>query len=184
MQFLFASATEAAQEAAEGASPGLFEALGINVQMLIQQSIAFLILVFILAKFVYPHLLKAIDNRREAIEEGLKEAQESQKALEEAEARVSDMLKDARKEADEVIKRSQKEAATLVADAETKAKQRAERLVADARTQLEADVNAARQALKAETIKLVAGATEKIIGEKLDTSKDAALIARSLEGQK
>ena len=42
--------------------------------------IAFLILVAILAKFVYPALIKAIDNRRDQIEAGMKEAKEAGEA--------------------------------------------------------------------------------------------------------
>ena len=54
----------------EGASnPGLFQALGLNAQLFIEQGVAFAILVFILGKFVYPALMKAIDDRRTAIRE-------------------------------------------------------------------------------------------------------------------
>lgn len=179
IEFLTQFAAEAGHDAEKSA--GLFEALGINWTLLVQQSLAFLVLVFILGKFVYPHLIKAIDSRKDAIEAGLKEAQEAQERLAEAEARVADMIKTARKEADQVVKRSQQEATALIAEAEAKAKQRADRLVADARTQLDADVQAARRALKAETVQLVAIATEKIIGEKLDATKDSVLIEKALK---
>jgi F-type H+-transporting ATPase subunit b len=71
----------------------------------------------------------------------------------------------------------------MVSDAEDKAKQRAEQIVADARTQLDADVRKAREALKAETVSLVAAATERIIGEKLDGQKDTGLITSVLKGK-
>ena len=170
--------------AASESSPGLFEALGLDVKLLVEQSIAFLILVAILAKFVYPALMKAIDSRRDQIEAGLKEAKESQEALEKAEAAAAELLVTARKEADDIIKRSHQESTTMVADAEEKAKKRAEQIVADARTQLQTDVNKARQALKAETIKLVAIATEKVVGEKVDGTKDASLIKNALSQEK
>jgi F-type H+-transporting ATPase subunit b len=68
----------------------------------------------------------------------------------------------------------------MVGDAEDKAKQRAEQIVADARTQLDTEVRKAREALKAETVQLIAAATEKVIGEKLDVKKDAGLIKNAL----
>jgi F-type H+-transporting ATPase subunit b len=161
-------------------SPGLLQALGIDGKLLIEQAIAFLILVFILGKFVYPALVKAIDARRDQIEAGMKEAKEAQEALEKAEVKVSDLLVEARREADEIIARSHQEATAMVADAEEKAKNRAEQIVADARTQLDAEVRKAREALKSETIKLVALATEHVINEKLDEKKDANLIKGAL----
>ncbi len=161
-------------------SPGLLQALGIDGKLLVEQAIAFLILVFILGKFVYPALVKAIDARRDQIEAGMQEAKEAAEALEKAEAKVADMLADARKEADEIIARSHQEATAMVADAEEKAKNRSEQIVADARTQLDADVRKAREALKSETIKLVALATEHVVNEKLDEKKDANLIKGAL----
>jgi F-type H+-transporting ATPase subunit b len=166
------------------ASPGLFQALGLNLQLFVEQGVAFLILVFILGKFVYPALVKAIDDRRAAIEAGLEEAKESGEALEKAEAKVAEMLEAARKDADEILARTQQESASLVAEAESKAQARAEQIVADARQQLNIDVTKAREALKKDTIELVALATERVIGEKLDERKDAELVKKALAEEK
>jgi len=166
---------------AEASNPGLLQALGIDGKLLLEQAIAFLILVAILAKFVYPALIKAIDNRRDQIEAGMKEAKEAGEALERAEAKVADLLAEARTEADGIIARSQKEAAAQVAEAEEKAKSRAEQIVQEARAQLDTDVAKARQALKKDTIELVAQATEKIVKEKIDPKKDANLITEALQ---
>jgi len=165
-------------------NPGLLQALGIDGKLLVEQAIAFLILVAILGKFVYPALVKAIDARREQIEAGMKEAKQAEEALVQAEAKVAELIADARKEADEVIARSQQEATAMVADAEEKAKARSEQIVADARTQLEVDIRKAREALKTDTIELVALATERIVGEKLDAKKDANLIKEALSQEK
>ncbi len=177
-------ASAAAETVSEEHSSGILQALGIDWKLLIEQGIAFLILVAVLGKFVYPILMKSIDDRREAIEAGLKEAKESQEALAKAEAKVSDLLAEARKEADGIVQRSHQEAATMVAEAEEKAKARANQIVEDARAQLATDVAKAREALKTETVKLVATATERIIGDKLDAGKDATLIENALKAQK
>jgi F-type H+-transporting ATPase subunit b len=99
-------------------SAGLLGALGIDVKLLITQAIAFLVLVAILGKFVFPFLVKSIDERREAIEKGLKEAKQAQEASEKAEAKIQQLLADARTEADEIIARSHSEAIAQVAEAE------------------------------------------------------------------
>jgi len=176
MQIVFATA-----EASDG---NLLTSLGLNPKLFIVQALAFAVLLFILSKFAYPPLIKSIDDRRAKIEAGLKEAQESHKALEEAEANANNLLSEARKEADEIVARSQQEANAVVAEAETKAKQRAERLVADAKNQIEAETGRARAALKKETMQLVAMATEKVIDEKLDANKDAKLVEAALSQER
>lgn len=166
---------------ASASNPGLFQALGIQWQLLVEQGVAFAILVFVLKKFVYPVLVKSIEDRRSAIEAGLQEAKDSQEALAKAEAKVAEMLEQARKEADDILARTHQESASMVADAESKAKTRAEQIVADAHQQLSLDVAKAREALKQDTVELVALATERIIGEKLDRAKDATLVKKALE---
>lgn len=165
-------------------NPNLFQALGLNVQLLVEQGAAFLVLVFILGKFVYPALVKAIDDRRASIEAGLEEAKESQEALVKAEAKVAELLEAARKDADDMLARTQQESASLLADAESKARARAEQIVADAHQQLNVDIAKAREVLKKDTIELVALATERIIGEKLDERKDADLVKKALATEK
>src|SRR2546423_164467 len=102
--------------------PGLFQALGLDAKLLVEQGVAFLILVFILGKFVYPALIKAIDDRRAMIEAGLQEAKESQEVLERAEAKVAEMLEEARKDADDILARTHQEAVGMISEAEGKAK--------------------------------------------------------------
>ncbi len=172
MQILFAN-----EAVANG---NILTSLGLDPKLFISQVLAFAILLGIMAKFVYPVLIKSIDDRRQKIEAGLKEAQESHKVLEEAEGKIEELLADARKEADEIVARSHAESVTMVAEAETKAKERAERIVSDARAQLEADVSKARAVLKKDTMKLVSLATENIINEKLDDTKDANLVASAI----
>lgn len=161
-------------------NPNLFQALGIDGKLLIEQAVAFLILVGILGKFVYPALTKSIDDRRKAIEAGQENAKKAQELLEETETKVGKMLKEARSDADDLLKRAQAEAAGIVGDAEDKAKVRAEQIVKDAHKQLDADVAKARQVLKRDTVQLVAQATEQIIHEKVDSRKDTELIDRAL----
>lgn len=170
--------------AAAASHQGLLQALGIDWKLLVEQAIAFLVLVWVLGKFVYPTLIKSIDNRRSVIESSLEEAKKVQEDSAQAEDRIEKLLAEARGEAEEIVKRSHQEATSIVADAEAKAKTRAESFLKDAHAQLEADVSKAREVLKRDTISLVATATEKILHEKIDPKKDEALIRRVLEKER
>lgn len=178
MRFIINIATAAVEHEEKS---GLLTALGIDWKLLLVQAASFLLLVWLLGKFVYPHIIKAIEDRRKAIEEGLSHAKKADEELKKAEAKVAELLEKARSEADEIIAHGQKEAAAMVAVAEENADRRAERIVADAQAQIQSDVQKAREALRRETISLVAEATEAVIGEKIDSKKDAGLIERALK---
>lgn len=170
--------------ATETSSSGdIFTSLGINGQMLIFQAVAFLILVFILSKWVFPVLMKAVDDRQEAIEAGAKAAEKAEKKAAEAEEQVQKLLKQARAEAKDIVTTAKDEANAMVANGEEKAKSRAEKIVRDAHEQLEKDVIAARKALHNDTIELVALATEKVVGKTVSEGVDKNIIADAVKEQ-
>jgi F-type H+-transporting ATPase subunit b len=170
--------------ATESASNGnVLQTLGIDVKLLVFQAVGFIILVWLMSKYVFPALIKAIDERQKTIETGLKEAAEAHKALEAAEYKADDVLIEARQQAEELLRRSHEEAADLLLGGESKAKERADQIVAGARTTLAIDVRKAREALKKDMVTLVAAATERVVGEKVDADKDSELIAKAIASE-
>lgn len=176
--------TFAAAEAHDAASGGLIEALGINWQLLIVQIVAFLLLVALLRKFVYPWLVKSIDERQKSIEETQKAQAEARDAAHKNKLEVEALLERARAEAAEIVQDAKQEGSDIVAKAETKARDTAERIASEASAALARDVEAAKQQLRAEAADLVAAATEKVIGSVHTSKPDAALIEQALEGSR
>lgn len=156
------------------------DTLGIDPKQLVFHIIAFGILVFVLAKWVFPVLIKAVDDRQAKIESGLKAAKQATDDLEKAEAKITKLLAEARKESADIVATAHKEATSMVEEAEAKARKKADHIVAEAKTQLDGEVLKARIALQQETRQLVADATEKIIGQKLTASADEKLIEKAL----
>lgn len=167
--------------ATEEASGDIMTTLGIHWELLAFQIIAFLILVWALGKFVYPWLMKSVDERQAKIEESVKAAEEAEKKAESAQEDIAKLLKEARVEAKDIVTTAKDEAVAMVADAESKAKNRAEKIVKDAHEQLEKDVIAARKALHNDTIELVALATEKVVGKTVDAKADSKIIAEAVK---
>ncbi|PID32011.1 ATP synthase F0 subunit B [Candidatus Saccharibacteria bacterium] len=183
---LFAAAETATHKAAEGAeaSAGILDALGVNPRLLVLQTVAFLLLVWALGKWVYPVFIGALDKRQEEIEAGLQASKEAQKAAESAADQVKQRLADARKQANDILAATQKEATQIVASAEEKAARRAEHITQQAAEDMQNQLRAARRELAAETRTLVAQATEQIIKQKLDPKQDAELIDQALQRAK
>ena len=71
---------------------------------LILQSIAMLIFVWFCMKFIWPPLLKAMDERREKIADGLAASDRAEKALEEANIEADKHISEARDKAGEIVR--------------------------------------------------------------------------------
>ncbi len=162
-------------------SGGIFGALGIDWKILIFQVIAFGILVFILAKFVYPPILKMLDRREKLITDSVRAAKEANEKAEKSADEVAKQLQGARKDAEEIVAAARDQAAGMIADSEKEAQKRADQTVESARQQLQRDVEAARKMLRNETASLVADATEKVVNEKVDNPRDAKLISDAIK---
>lgn len=164
--------------------PGLFGALGIDWKLLILQGIAFLLMLWVLKKFVYPPLTRALDERQKTVEEGLKAAKEAEAKAEATQEEVEKLLHTARKEASAIVATAKAEATASVEAAEEKAKTRAKRITDQAHEQVEQDIAAARKTLRQDTIELVALATEKVVQEKLNKTTDTKVIEAVLKEAK
>jgi F-type H+-transporting ATPase subunit b len=170
--------------ATEAPSGDLFSALGIDWQMLIFQGVAFLILVWLLGKFVFPILMKQVDERQSKIAEGTRAAEAAEQKATEAEAKIEAALKKARSEASDIVSTAKDEAVAMVEKAESQAKTRSERIVAEAQEDIAKDVLAARRVLEKETISLVKQAAGLAVSGLADNKLDTALVKKSIEGAK
>lgn len=163
---------------------GLFGALGIDWRLLILQIVAFLIMVWVLGKFVYPWLMKSVDERQANIEAAAKAAKKAEAAAAESQEETAQLMAQARKEAADIVATAKLEASNLTSATEKKAKLAAEKIVADAHDQLEKDIAAAKRELHNETLELVALATTKVVGETHGAKADQALIKEALKEAK
>lgn len=172
---LFFAATETAGDT------DLLTALGIDVRLLVVQAIAFLIFLWALSKFVYPVLSGMLEKREATIREGIEAAQQAEKKATEANAEVEALLSNARKQAAAVIASAKDEAASIIETANDNATKQSERMIAKATAEIEKEAEAAKKALRSETISLVALATEKVVGNVMTDDIDEKVIARALE---
>jgi F-type H+-transporting ATPase subunit b len=147
----------------------------------IVEVITFLVMLAILARYVYPEIVRLAEARQRQVVEQLKEAERERTAaearLKEAEAK----LDEARKTAQRVIDAAGKSAEQLRQELKGKAEDEARRLLESARKEIEAERLKAVQAVRGEVAGLVVAATEKVIGETLDATKHKQLINKAIE---
>jgi F-type H+-transporting ATPase subunit b len=147
----------------------------------IVELITFLVMLAILARYVYPEVVRLAEARQRAVADQLRQAEESrvqaEARLKEAEAK----LDDARKTAQSVIDAAAKSGEQLRQDLRQKADEESRRTVEAARKEIEAERDQAVRSVRSEVAGLVISATEKVIGETLDDKRHRDLIERAIK---
>lgn len=159
----------------------LIKTFHIDVKLIIAQVVNFSIVLVVLYKFAYGPILKALNNRTEKIAEGLKNAEDAKKKLEEMEIKEKAVLNEARKEAQILIESAEETAKKNKEEFLNETKKKADEILASTQRQLEDEKKTMISEIKSEVADLVISATGKIIDEKMDSVKDKELIEKAIK---
>ena len=149
-----------------------------EVSELIIGIISFLIVFGFLWKKALPSIRKTLEERTEAIEGGLKQAEIAQAEAAQVKADAQAQLAELRHSTADIRAKAQAEGAALVEQARGEATTQKEAIIASAHAQLDADRNSAVNVLKADLGKLATELADKIVGER---AQDAALQERIVD---
>jgi len=156
-------------------------ALGISAQAFVIQILTFLIVFLILKKWAFTPIIKMLNERRDVIAQGVTLGEKMRAEKTKLEERVSTLLHDARRQADTLLAEAETEVRSKVQAAEETARQRAQIIMDEASSKLKQDVERERKRLEKEIVNLVSDVSEAVIGQKVDATKDAALIDAALK---
>lgn len=140
------------------------------------QTIVFLILAWFTMQFVWPPLIKSIDERRKRIADGLAAADRAKLELTEAHKRVDAELAQTRNENQVRLAEAEKQAAAVIADARKTAEAEKARILAEAKAEAEQEVQRARDTLREQVAALAVKGAEQILKTEIDASRHAALL--------
>lgn len=146
----------------------------------IVELITFLLMLAVLARYVYPEIVRLAEARQRAVAEQLKEAEKSRAGAEERLKEAEAKLADARKTAQSVIDAANKSGEQLRQELRQKAEAESKRTVDAARKEIEAERDEAVRSVRKEVAELVMSATEKVIGETLDDDRQRKLIDKAI----
>ncbi len=144
---------------------------------LIAQIVVFVALWWFTAKFVWPPITKALDERSKRIADGLAAADKAKADLASAERRVADELRKARDGAAEVRSGAERQAGQLLEEARAEAG----RIVAAAKKAAEDEAalaaQRARDQLRDQVAQLAVAGAERILRREIDANRHAELLA-------
>jgi F-type H+-transporting ATPase subunit b len=144
---------------------------GWNPWLFLSQIISFTIVALLLRKFAYQPILKVLHERRDRIEESLRNADRIKQELAEAEKRYAEILSKGNAEAQKMIDEARQSAGALASRKEQEAIAAAEQIIAKAREAAALEHERTMQQLKHEVGRLVVETTTKVTGKVL-TSED------------
>ena len=143
---------------------------------LIGQSITFLVFAWTCYKFIWPLLIGAMDERTTLISEGIENAEQARRDLEDASSKVDEIMHDARADAQALIDQARAQAATMIDDAKKDAENEGERIRETARADVAQEANRARESLRAEVAELALSGAERILESGIDRAQHAELL--------
>ena len=153
-----------------------------DLGLLFWMLLAFLVVLFIVAKFGFPVIIGMVENRKQYIDESLKKAHEASERLANIQKEGETMLQEARQKQAQIVKEAADTRDAIVAQAKEKAREEGNRLIAEAKTEIESQKQAAISEIRAQMAELSVKVAEKILRKELDSdAKQMETIDRLLD---
>lgn len=145
------------------------------------QAVAFLIFAYICMKYIWPPLMKALEQRQKEIADGLAAAEKAQKSLQLAQAGAKDTIREAKAQAQKIIDDANKQRSKIINDAQEEALSEKRRILDQAKSEIDSEMNKAREELRAEITTLAVAGAEKILGAKVSAETDKAMLKKIVD---
>jgi F-type H+-transporting ATPase subunit b len=151
--------------------------LDINMT-LIGQSFAMLVFVLFSMKYIWPPLMKAIEDRQTQIADGLAAAERGRQSLDKAQAEAEEVVAEARKQANSILDQAHARANEIVAEGKAEGVRERERQLAAATAELEQEANRAREELRGQVSAIAVASAEKILRREIDPKAHEEILSK------
>jgi F-type H+-transporting ATPase subunit b len=155
--------------------------MNLNATMLVQ-AIVFALFIWFAVSYVWPKIMRPVEERQKKIIEGLAEAEKGRNSLVDAKKEADKILADAKARAQEIVVNADKAANARVEESKGTAKTEGERIVAAAHASVQQEVQAAKQQLREQVASLAVAGAEKILRREVDAKAHAEML-NQLKGQ-
>lgn len=157
-----------------------FDAFGVNWVALLFQVVNFLLLLYLLNRFLFKRVFALLDERGQKISKGLEDAEAAARDRELARAEREAAVSEARKEANEMIARANKIAEDTRNEILADAKAEAEKVTARARDEIVAEKDKAMAEIRGQVAELALAAAGKLVRKDMDGPTQRRLVEEFL----
>lgn len=150
-----------------------------GIGLIFWMTIAFGLLLWILAKFAWKPIMKGLKEREDTIDEALNEANKAREEMKELKFSNEQLLKEAKEERDAILRDARKVKESIIEESKEKANEEANRILENAKDSIQYEKLAAIHEMKNELASLSIEIAEKILKEELSSKeKHQKLIER------
>jgi F-type H+-transporting ATPase subunit b len=142
----------------------------------IAQLVVFFVLAWVTMTFVWPPIMKALDERAKKIADGLAAAEKGKLELAEANKRVDAQLAEAKSANQTRMAEAEKQANALIEQAKKDAEAEKARILAQAKAEAEQEAQRARDALRNAVAELAVKGAEQILKREVNAGNHAELL--------
>lgn len=154
---------------------------GLNPILLGAQIVNFLIVFFLLKKFLYKPILEVLSKRQITIKEGLKQAEDARIKLEKVVVEEKNILRTAQLQSKKIIEDARGESASIARMMNDEARKQTEKLLSDTREQIAKESIEVEKKLALSTGKLAVTLLEKTLKEFFSSKEQKEVIAQALK---
>ena len=144
---------------------------------LIAQIVVFFILGWFTMKYVWPPIMKSLDERATKIADGLAAADKAKTDLALAEKKAVDEMRKARESAGDVRATAEKQGDKIIEEARAEAKDIVEQARVAAEKEAASAIQRAREDLREQVAELAVSGAEKILRREIDAKAHSKLLA-------
>ncbi|MFA6082572.1 MAG: F0F1 ATP synthase subunit B [Patescibacteria group bacterium] len=159
----------------------ILNSFGVDWKLLVASTINFVILLFLLNKIVYKPLLQVMDERKNKIDESLKNAETIEKKLAETTDEQQKILHQARIDAEQLIAKAENQAKSRQLEILDLAKEQSAKMISQTEAKLSQQASEIKKQIQSEAADLVMLAVKSILLEKMPTSIEQKYIETTLK---
>jgi len=154
----------------------------VNINLtLLAEMVVFAFFVLFCMKFVWPPLMKAIEDRQNKIAEGLAAAERGTQDMVLAKEQATELLREAKVQAAELVEQAKKRHDQVVEAAKEDAREEADRVKAGAMAELAQELNRAREHLRSKLSALAVAGAEKVLERSINAQDHEHMLAKLAE---
>lgn len=134
--------------------------------------IAFLVVFALLAKYGFPAITGMVEKRKQYIDESLFSARQANEKLANIKAECQTLLQEAQARQSQILKEATQTRDQIVAESKIKAQEEANRIIEDARRQIQAETDNAQRELRNQVADLSVQIAAKILSRELQKEEE------------
>jgi F-type H+-transporting ATPase subunit b len=148
--------------------------------LFVWQVVVLFVLIFLLTKFAWKPVMKAVGEREASINDALASAEKAKEEMANLKADNEKLLQQARAERDEMLKEAQDMKKSIISEATEDANEKSERILEKAQITIQSEKKQALLEIKSQVAELSVQIAETVVKKQLDDKKEQMILVNKM----